>query len=365
MSQQADPTPPVPLLPSPAAQVQGQEVQAQLPTAEVVTNAAIITNRPVALRIVGSNVKNLKGEYLGRIENVVLNPETKQIEFALLDTSYPTNTGRVTPVPWNSLAYVWDQSQVGGIPGAVQLFRLDVDKSRLALAPSIDKTQALSLLQPQLRQELVAFYGNGSETPVGGVGAASSTTAGTGSGGTVGTTATTAATPGTTTTTTFPFGGVVQPDIGSFGTNLTNFVVTNNVATVTNLFPGGTNVFVGTNIFPGASTNVFFPTNTVAAGTNVFPGAPAPLGATNLLSPTGRTTVTRPTQPPRTMIPPGTPIPPTQSPFAPPSQIMVPGTPQTTPTPSPGNVQATTPTPIAPPATVAPQTPTPIAPPSR
>src|SRR5438046_9647646 len=130
-AQQNDPTPPVPLLPSATAQAQPQGPQAQ--AAEV----AIVTNHPVVLRIVGSNVKNLKGEYLGRIDDVILNPESKQIDFALLDMTYPTNTGRVTPVPWNLLSYVWDQSQAGGLPGAVQLFRLDVDKSRLVLAPTV------------------------------------------------------------------------------------------------------------------------------------------------------------------------------------------------------------------------------------
>ena len=40
------------------------------------------SNKPVALRIVGSNVKNQKGEYLGRMENVTINPESKQVEYA-------------------------------------------------------------------------------------------------------------------------------------------------------------------------------------------------------------------------------------------------------------------------------------------
>src|SRR5206468_5337465 len=135
----------------------------------------------------------------------------------------------------------------GGMPGALQLFRLDVDKSRLALAPTIDKTQAIALLQPQLRQELLAFYGTGPEN-VGGVGAASATTAGAASGGGVGaagTTATTAATPA------YPFDGAFPGTIfvGAI-TNTTNFLVTNNIATLTNLFPGATNAFVATNIFP-------------------------------------------------------------------------------------------------------------------
>src|SRR5438045_1937197 len=75
-AQQNDPTPAVPLLPAAPTQVQAQGAQAQAASAEVVTNSPV-TNHPVVLRIVGSNVKNLKGEYLGRIDDVILNPESK------------------------------------------------------------------------------------------------------------------------------------------------------------------------------------------------------------------------------------------------------------------------------------------------
>jgi len=152
--QQRDPTPAVPpgqrTTGGSASSVQGATTET--PPAPSLTGApAPVNNKPIALRIVGSNVKNLKGEYLGRVEDVALNPESKQIEFALLNTEYPTNASRVTPVPWQSLSYVWDQSQVGGTPGAAQLFRLDVDKARLAQAPKVDRNQLAQLLDPTLR----------------------------------------------------------------------------------------------------------------------------------------------------------------------------------------------------------------------
>ena len=161
VAQQNDATPAVP----PAAtRTQGSTATSESASTETnVTGAAQSGNKPIALRIVGSNVKNLKGEYLGRIDDVALNPESKQIEFALVDMAYPTNTGTVTPVPWQLLNYVWDQGQVGGTPGAVQLFRLDLDKGRLGQAPKIDRKQIAELLQPQFRQQLLAFFGGSSE----------------------------------------------------------------------------------------------------------------------------------------------------------------------------------------------------------
>src|SRR5438874_12701629 len=82
--------------------------------------------RLVARRIVGSTVKNPQGENLGRVEEAAVNPVTGQIEFAMLQIHYPVSTTRVTPVPWKVLTYVWDQSQNGGLPGAVQTFNLNM-----------------------------------------------------------------------------------------------------------------------------------------------------------------------------------------------------------------------------------------------
>ncbi len=212
------------------------------------------STKPVALRIVGSNVKNRKGEFLGRIENVAVNPETKQVEFALLDTSYPAKSGLVTPVPWQLLTYVWDQSQIGGLPGAVQLFQLDLDRQRLSHAPKIEKTHVAELGQPQRREQLQAFYGAGSEF------AAAAPTE--------------PSTPFESNVPTWPY----FPGAFDAGPGLTVQVpfVTNNLNQVTNFVP---NTAVLTNVFPG-TTNAF-------AGGTPFPGAPAsiPPSATNGIPP--------------------------------------------------------------------------------
>jgi len=241
-------------------------------------------SKPVALRIVGSNVKNLKGEYLGRIENVTLNPESKQIEYALLDMNYPMNSSRVTAVPWQMLNYVWDQGQVGGLPGAVQMFRLDVDKARFAQAPTLEKTRLASLLQPEFRQQLFAFYGNGVDSAVGATGSAGTVGSGSAVGGA------TAATPAASANTWTTGAGFIPG--GDFVTVLpidTNTVASiNGAATTTNSTAGGG--ATQTNLFPGTSHP--FP-----GGTNIFPGAPATLGAgaTNGVSSQGGVTGTQAT----------------------------------------------------------------------
>src|SRR5262245_57010558 len=76
----------------------------------------------ITLRVVGSVVHDRSGGRLGRIEEVLVNPQSGQIEFAALATGFPTNNARLVPVPWSLLRYEWDQSQAGGPAGANQIF---------------------------------------------------------------------------------------------------------------------------------------------------------------------------------------------------------------------------------------------------
>ncbi len=128
-------------------------------SAEVATNAAEAPRAPITLKIVGSSVKNSQGEYLGRIQDIIINPDTGHSEFAMLLLNYPKNTTRVTPIPWALLSYVSDQGQTGGTPGAEQVFELNIDRERLVYAPVLDKSQWSLIAQPAWRQQIYAFYG--------------------------------------------------------------------------------------------------------------------------------------------------------------------------------------------------------------
>src|SRR5437868_6844231 len=166
--------------PAASASVSGETTQAVNP----------VNRPPVSLRIVGSNLMNPQGQYLGRIEEGTLN-SSNQLEFALIATAYPTNDLVLTPVPWSMLSYVWDQSKAGGTPGAVQTFLAPLDKFKLEQDPKISRTHRTDL-PPDWVQKVYAFYG----ALPGAIGASGSATAST-SGGASGGTATAA---GTTTT---------------------------------------------------------------------------------------------------------------------------------------------------------------------
>ncbi|HUR47478.1 MAG TPA: hypothetical protein VMZ27_16465 [Candidatus Saccharimonadales bacterium] len=229
---------------------------------------------PVSLRIVGSNLMNPQGQYLGRIEEAMLSTRN-QLEFALIATAYPTNDAVLTPVPWSLLNHAWDQSKAGGTPGAVQTFLAPVDKAKLALGPKISRNHRTDL-PGDFVQQVYAYYG-ASPGEIGATGSSSTTVSGGATGGSTTASTGTAATPSGVVV-----GGgdgvavppVVYTDPSGLivalpGTNtLTNSVLGTNALATNGLFTGGTNVFPGgTNVFPGAS--------------NVFPGAANPIGGTN------------------------------------------------------------------------------------
>jgi hypothetical protein len=362
---QYDPTPPVPPVPAVAEPAEApptpHDTSVEIPHA---------IRQPIALKVVGSNVKNPGGEYLGRIENIVIDGESGRSEYAMLLLDWPTNKARLTPVPWGALSYVWDQSQVGGVPGALQVFLLNVDKATLDRAPTVDSAQWTAIRDPNFARQIAAFFGPTDPSALGGVSTTAGAATGAGAGGPVAATA-----PGAITTTSpgvadatwpnSPFwvapGFITVVDTNLLGTNVvvtTNLVVTNVAGIQTNLvinltnFPGfaATNLFAGgSNLFRGG-TNLFVGGTNFAGRLNRFPVAGAsPTNTGSVGAPTGRPVV--PPQAPFI----GPPAPATNAPQLPP------------PTPSPVvPPQGAAPQP-APPATVPPTAPVmpPTAPPSR
>jgi hypothetical protein len=385
---QYDPTPSV--APSPAVSestelpVVGHETSVEMPHA---------IQQPIALRVVGSNVKNLGGEYLGRIENIVIDGESARTEYAMLLVDWPTNTTRYTPVPWGALSYVWDQAQVGGAPGALQVFLLNVDKATLDRAPALDRAQWATIRDPGFANQVAAFYGPTDSSALGADGTTGGTVTGAAGGGptaaATGTTAvpagaTTGVTSPTTTDPSYPF-WFVPGVVSVLDTNLvgTNVAITTNVI-VTNIDGIQTNVVINLTNFPAGGSNFFAGgTNRFIGGTNMagtptlfgppFPrGTNAGVGPAGVGAPTGRPGVSGATpgvtprglpQSPSMVRPPGVIVP--QVP--PPSGIPnAPGRGQVPAAPSmstPGGAVPGRPIPPVQPAPVAPSAPAAPAPP--
>jgi hypothetical protein len=156
----------------------------------------------------GAQVKTTSGEDAGRIEDVLLNPASGRIDFAILSSE-----GKLVPVPWQLLSVSGGASAQGGTPSASSTtrgtsastdpsgtspsstpsatspsssgvyasaaasagqpsFTLNTDKSKLQSAPSFDRSRWPEM-SASWSQQVYAHFGVQPQTGAGGTGAGS------------------------------------------------------------------------------------------------------------------------------------------------------------------------------------------------
>ena len=104
-----------------------------------------------ASTVTGDTVRNMKGEDLGRIEEVMFDLDTGCIAYAVLSTGGFLGMGeRLFAVPWNALSVDLEQRE----------FILDVDRARLDKAPAFDEDNWPRMGDRQWAETVHGFYGS-------------------------------------------------------------------------------------------------------------------------------------------------------------------------------------------------------------
>jgi sporulation protein YlmC with PRC-barrel domain len=134
-----------------------------------------------ATRLIGAPVSDSNGQRAGQIQDIIVNPVSGRIDFALLSLNSPQNpnansavapgnSGKMVPVPW-SLLRTRTSAQYGSSPEPQPEFTLNCDHSKLNTAPTADLSD---LNQSEWRQRVYSYYGvtpqssmGGAETPTG------------------------------------------------------------------------------------------------------------------------------------------------------------------------------------------------------
>lgn len=102
--------------------------------------------------IVGCYVSNRKAENLGKIEDIVVDLQSGQIEYAILAFDELWGLpGKLFAVPWAAL----------GLPNpdmATPTFSLDLDRDALKAAPGFDTDHWPDMTDPGWRNEIAAYY---------------------------------------------------------------------------------------------------------------------------------------------------------------------------------------------------------------
>lgn len=104
-----------------------------------------------ASKIIGARVTNSNGENLGDLKELVLNPESGQVVYAVVSFGGVLGLGnKLFAVPWKALRWTVENGY----------YILNVDKNTLAKAPGFDKKHwpDSSDKWDQLREEINQFY---------------------------------------------------------------------------------------------------------------------------------------------------------------------------------------------------------------
>jgi len=97
------------------------------------------------------NVMTPKGEKVGAIHDITLDPKTGRIAFAVIegDAAFVGASDRLYAIPWNALT-----------PSAAgDHFVLNVDKSKIARAPSFSKDSWPNIADRSWMTEVYRYYG--------------------------------------------------------------------------------------------------------------------------------------------------------------------------------------------------------------
>ncbi len=101
-------------------------------------------------KIIGSKVINVKGEALGKIEDLVVDIDTGRIVYAILESGGFLSIGdKLFPVPWDSLAALPSEG----------IFFLNQSKEEMEKAPAFDKDNLPNMADMHWGEGIFKHYG--------------------------------------------------------------------------------------------------------------------------------------------------------------------------------------------------------------
>jgi sporulation protein YlmC with PRC-barrel domain len=106
-------------------------------------------------KLIGAKVNDISGNSAGQIRDIVINPRSGRIDFALLSLNGASanDSEHLVPVPWKLLrASTAQYSDASSQP----VFTLNINQSKLNGAPTVS---SVDLDQSQWRQRVYSYYG--------------------------------------------------------------------------------------------------------------------------------------------------------------------------------------------------------------
>ena len=132
-----------------------------VPITETATNASIVGDRTFdhggpgpdvmgATTLAGDSVRNIAGEDLGKVEDIMLDVRRGRIAYAVLSFGGFLGVGsKLFAIPWSALT----------LDTVDECFILDVPKERLKNAPGFDKDHWPSMADARWQNDINEYYG--------------------------------------------------------------------------------------------------------------------------------------------------------------------------------------------------------------
>jgi sporulation protein YlmC with PRC-barrel domain len=109
----------------------------------------------LASALARERVRNRAGEIIGTIEDIVVNPASGVIEYAIVSLDELGGRNRLFTIPWSSMS----------LSPSGDYVLLQMDRDRLARAPSFDRDRWPDLSDPAWRRNIHDYYGAPAYSP--------------------------------------------------------------------------------------------------------------------------------------------------------------------------------------------------------
>jgi sporulation protein YlmC with PRC-barrel domain/Cu/Ag efflux protein CusF len=105
-------------------------------------------------KLIGADVENPQGEDLGDIEDIVVDPQTGRLQYAVLSFGGFLGLGeKYFAIPWEAL-----KREAGQKLGDTERYVLNVDRERLKNAPGFDKNNWPNMADRSWAETIYTFY---------------------------------------------------------------------------------------------------------------------------------------------------------------------------------------------------------------
>ena len=105
-------------------------------------------------KVVGSHINNLQNEDIGTIDDLIFNPDTGRVRFAVLGVGGFLGAGETkVVVPWGAVGLV------KGPPGEAPAYVIDAPKDKLANAPKFDPNKLTDLYASAAAHPIFDYFG--------------------------------------------------------------------------------------------------------------------------------------------------------------------------------------------------------------